>query len=102
MISEILTFAGIASLLTVAATAGLLHVCRSNRSAAWMGGLFVPVLGTVLGFYDVFLNLEVDSPPPGMLLIGGLMVLVVLTPVTLIISFATARAYSARGQDNIS
>lgn len=91
MVLQIVIAAGLALLLTAAATLTLVRLSWSSRPATLLGGLLVPTMIFLWSFYDVFFNLEVGDPPPGMLLIGGLVLLAVLTPCTLFVSFLTAR-----------
>lgn len=76
--------------ITAAITAVLTRFFGSTFAAALVGGLTLPVLLICEGVYDLS-NLEVDSPPPGMLLLGGLTILFAATPFTLLTSFRVVR-----------
>ncbi len=52
----------------------------------------MPLLFIGIVIFDMC-NLEVDSPPPGMLLFGYLVVIAILTPFTIITGFRIARAH---------
>ena len=87
-------------LATVFFTATLTRFLESNTAIVVGGGLLVPALLAVWGFYDLAFNLEVDSPPPGMLLIGGAIMLAITVPFTLLASLLTVwygrRCYKRR------
>ena len=95
--SEILIFAGLSGLLTVGATLALCHVFGERRSAALLGGLLVPVLLSLWCLFDfLYYGLDVDGPPPGMLLIGGLIMVPLVTVCSILVSIVTARIYKKR------
>ena len=57
----------------------------------------MPLLICGWGIYDMS-NIEVDSPPPGFLLEGGLLLLAIVTPSTLLTGFRVARGQPAKNQ----
>lgn len=81
--------------ITATITAVLSRFLRSPSAAALVGGLTLPLLACGWGVYDMN-NLAVDSPPPGMLLLGGLSIILAVTPVTLLTGFRVARGKHRR------
>ena len=77
--------------LTAAITGALCWLGRSRGVATALGGLTLPALLCAYGIYDLN-NLEVDSPPPGMLIIGGMIALAGIGMITLTIGFLVSRA----------
>ena len=78
-------------LVTPLATAAIYRFSKSLKSAMLLGGISVPTLLFMSLVYDLS-TLEVDSPPPGMIIIGGLIGLAIVTSITMIVSFLTSRA----------
>lgn len=73
--------------LSVAVTATLVRIGFKPATAAKFAGLGVPLLLFGYGFIDFVINQEVDDPPPGMVLQGGLILALIAIPLALLSSF---------------
>ncbi|WP_114226469.1 MULTISPECIES: hypothetical protein [Sphingomonas] len=78
----------VAIILNVTATLTLRRFLQSAFAITVFGGMLIPAMVGLLGLYELS-DMQVDSPPPGALLIGGAIMIAILTPCTLLISWAT-------------
>lgn len=69
------------ALLTALITVALSRVLSSRKSVALTGGLALPSIAVIYAIYDLG-NMAVDDPPPGMLLVGSLMIIGLLVVIT--------------------
>lgn len=76
--------------LTALITLVLARVFSSSFQLGLLAGLFLPTLGCLYVLFDLA-TLEVDSPPPGALLIGVVTLLLIVTPFSLLTGFCVAR-----------
>jgi len=86
-----------ALLLVAIVTAAVFSFVRKLRGgrgiAITSGGLFAPVFIAVVGSFGVFLDHDVDGPPPGMVLLGLWSVSAILLPITFSISLLLVRIF---------
>ncbi|MBU6166569.1 MAG: hypothetical protein KGQ52_10625 [Alphaproteobacteria bacterium] len=91
-----LVFVGIGAFLTAGATAALArHLTGKDALALAFGTLTMPAIILALLAYWLA-TLEVDDAPPGMVILGNLAVIGVITPVALLASHLTIKFLGRR------
>lgn len=91
--------AAVAVVATVGVTLLARFITKRARLSIVLGGLALPAF-TLLGLLYWLLTLEVDDPPPGIVIVGNLLIIGVISFITLLTSYLTVRLLSRSETEN--
>ena len=90
-----------AILIAAAVGAAVRYLTKRDGLAIFIGGMTLPTL-VIVGLVYWLNTMEVDDAPPGMVILGNMLLLVVITPLSFLGSFATIRILANASRSKVS
>lgn len=97
MVLFLITAGAVAALVPAAIAFMVRRLTKRDVTAIVVGGLMLPAL-VLAGLLYWLATMEVDDADPGMVILGNLLLVAVITPVGMLASYLTVRFLARRKQ----